>query len=234
MNEGVINGFAINSAPQGVNIDCYLLGEVGNKSTGFGINDFFTPLADSVSYWKLEADTTGNGSYVELPCEYFKIITWSYRFGLPFGGSNIAEVLVPSATQYLATITSGIRFRLKVFYKSGITQEHVFFTFGSSQNPPIPLTKDFVKTNNQDSCLIKGGTVSSVEGTEVVLSYNRNLLGIRQNSVTAQGRKVICNLDPVLLPGMTVNDGTNSFTALTVSYFASASDQYMEVNSYYL
>lgn len=231
MNQGAINAFAINSAPQGVNIDADLLLYAGSNSNAFAINDYYSPVADSVSYWKLEADTTGSGTYVELPCQYFKATAWSYRSSLPFGGTNYIECLVPSATAYLSTINDAQSFRIKVFYQSGTTQEHVWFNFSSYLAPPIPLTKEFLNASNQDACVIKGA-FRNIEPIEEILSFSRALSGIRQNSVTADGRRVVCNLDPILLPSMTVTDGTNTFPALTVSYYVSATDQYMEVFSY--
>lgn len=217
-----------------VNIDGYFKAFLGNGSKVLAVNDFIEAVRDNVSYWKLEGET-GSNQFVELPCQYWKATTWSYRADLPDGGTNYVEVMVPAATDYADEINDSYSFRIKQFFKlpDGSELEHVFFNFGSYLTPPLPLTKSFTSGAYQDSCLIKG-SFRLLEPIESYLEETRALTGIRSNGSTDRGRRIICNFDPVLLPGMFVEVGNDTFEAKTVIYYVSASDQYLEVYDYHI
>jgi hypothetical protein len=226
MNLGAINGFAINGSV-GFPIQGYAL--ANPRGSVLAINDYPAVKAGAVVYWKLEG-STGSTTYAALPCQYFKATYYGYRSNLAFGGLSYIDAMVPSGTQYSSIINNAQNFRIKIVYPNS---EHVFITLSSYLNPPAPLVLEYTSGTNQDSCLIKGYFLFT-NAPETILTFTRNLTGIRSKSTTAQGKRVICNLDPVLTVGMTVNDGITTMEAKTIVYYVSATDQYMEVYDYFL
>jgi hypothetical protein len=226
MNLGAINGFAINGSV-GFPIQGYAL--ANPRGSVLAVNDYAFAKDGEVVYWALEA-STGFLTFTKVPCQYFKATVFGYQINRPFGGLSYIEAMVPSATQYSSIINNAQGFRIKILYPNS---EHTFIGFSSYSVPPAPLVREYTSATNQDSCLVKGYFLFT-SPPELILNYTRNLTGIRSKSTTAQGKRVICNLDPVLAVGMSANDGISSMLVKTVVYYVSATDQYMEVYDYFL
>lgn len=222
-----------------VNIDADILGTQLNANA-FAINNFAPQVSDAVSYFKLEAKDIAGGenAFTEIPMQYFRGTIWSYRPFLPFGGVGENEVFIPSASAYASNINDAQFFRVKRFFKlpDGTQYEQVWFKVASyaySDGTQFPITREFTSGANQDSCVVKGvlpyfEDLSDTPLDPIVLT------GIRSITSGANGKKVICNLDPVLKPGMMVQVGNDVFAALTMSIFVSPSDQYMAVFDYHV
>lgn len=224
-----------------VNIDGYVQ-DVGLLATAkaFAINNFTEQVRDSVSYFKLEAKDVlgGQDAFTEVPMQYFRGTIWSYRPFLPFGGIGTNEVFIPSGSQYAENINDAQFFRVKRFFKlpDGTEYEQVWFKVASyaySDGTQLPMTKEFTSGATQDFCIVKGVLPYFEDLSETALDPIV-LTGIRSVTSGANGKKVICNLDPVLKPGMMVQVGDDEFAALTMSIFVSPSDQYMEVYDYHV
>lgn len=213
-----------------VNIDGYVKGSFWSDSKLIGLNDFSGKVEGAIAYWKLEGQV-GQDDYVVLPMQYWKATVWSYRETLPFGGTNYVEVMIPIASEYASDINDSYSFRIKRIYKlpNNTTFEQVFFNFGSYLSPPLPITKEFTAGVNQDSCLVKGA-FRLLEEVDGFVGSTRTLAGVRSYTNGGGRKKVVCNLDPVIQPGMQVTVGNDTFTAKTITFYVSATDQYMEVH----
>lgn len=218
------------------NIDGYIEAEYVPDVNSIVLNDFFSVAQDKTNYWILEGQTALN-ALVDLPMQNFSVTMWSYRATQPFA-PNYLEVMIPSASNFAAQINDCPYFRLKVSYNIDGTNTRNTFIYFSGYQPAqgdfIPLTKQFTYGTFQDFCLIKSpfGYAYDIDGYQ---SQYRELKGIRSDATLDRGRRVICNFDPVLKPGMIVNVGDESgWEAKTITYFVSASDQYMEVYNYHV
>lgn len=246
---GVSNGWdydrSFNAAPGAftvagnfpVNVTGDILGSQF-KASAFAVNNFTEKVGDAVSYWKLEAKNIAGNGFTEIPMQYFKATAWSFRSWLKSGGVGANEVFIPSASPYAQKITDAQFFRVKRFFKlpDGTTYDHIWFyvsSFAHDDGTVVPMTKDFTYGQNQDSCTVKGAFSYFYEIDDPVFDPIV-LTGVRSYTTGSGGRKVVCNLDTVLKPGMQVEIDNDIFTALTISFFVSPSDQYMEVFDYHV
>lgn len=222
-----------------VNIEGDILGSQF-KGSAFAVNNFTDQVRDTVSYFKLEYQDTRDPAdvYRVLPMAYFKATAWGFRSWLPFGGIGVNEVFIPAASQYADELNNAQFFRVKRFFKlpDGSTYEQVWFYVSSYTLESLndyPLVQEFTYGANQDHCIVKGFFGYFMEVDDTVFSPIK-LTGIRSQTISSNGRRVTCNLDTVLRPGMMVEVDDDIFRAETVSYFVSPSDQYMEVFNYFV
>lgn len=138
------------------------------------------------------------------------------------GRSSYLQAVIPSADQYIQAISD--RADGELLIRKGFR-----LPSGASQFSEI-LRSDFDSLRYDRSGNRFTLTVSGRRKNEVAANGSRILSGIRTISVTDGKRRVRCDVDLFLRPGMTVTASGQTFKADYINYFISTNDKFCEVS----
>ena len=138
------------------------------------------------------------------------------------GRSAYLQAVIPAGDQYIESISA--RSNGELVIRKGFR-----LPGGSSQFSDI-LRSGFDSLRYDRSGNRFTVTVSGRRQNDVASSGSRTLTGIRTISVTDGKRRVRCNVDLFLRPGMTVTADNQTFRADFINYFVSTNDKFCEVS----
>lgn len=136
--------------------------------------------------------------------------------------SAYLQAVIPGADEYIDAISARPSGYL-------ILKQGYLFESGESQLSEI-LRSDFDTLRYDRSGNRFTATVSGRRFNESASSGLRILKGIRTISVADGKRRVRCDVDLFLRPGMTVIAGAEEFTADYINYFVTTNDRFCEVS----
>lgn len=132
------------------------------------------------------------------------------------------QAVIPGAQQYIDDISARSNGSL-------VIRQGFRLPSGESQFSEI-MRSDFDSLRYDRSGNRFTVTVSGRKLNETPASGTRTLKGIRTISVTDGNRRVRCDIDLFLRPGMTVIADTEEFTADYINYFVTTNDKFCEVS----
>jgi hypothetical protein len=138
------------------------------------------------------------------------------------GRSSYVQAVIPNAGQYLDGISARKNGEL-------VIQKGFLLSNGSSEYGEI-IRSGFDSLRYDRGPRALTATVSGYFKDTPLSSGTRTLTGIRSISVTGGKRRVRCDVDLFLQPGMTVTALDESFTADYINYNVSRADKFAEVS----
>ncbi|HIO30717.1 LamG domain-containing protein [Marinobacter salarius] len=138
------------------------------------------------------------------------------------GRSSYVQAVIPAADQYLADISDRQGGDL-------VIQKGYRFADGQVQYDEIMRSRfDTLRPDRGQRALTV--TVSGYMPDNPTSTGARTLTGVRSISVSNGQRRVRCNIDLFLQPGMTVTALDETFTADYINYYVSGTDKFCEVS----